>query len=435
MKLQHARGVRDIDPNEQILRQNVMTKLKLVFEKYGFVPLDTPILERYDILSAKFAAGEESDAMSEVYTLKDNGDRELGLRFDLTVPLARYVGMNTGLKLPFKRYQIGKVYRDAPVKAGRYREFTQCDVDIIGSTSMIADASCVQLALDAYKLVNVETSIKINNRKLLQEILSYLGVSKDQYDSAMVSVDKLDKYGKEAVQKELDEKNISLNINKFVELTPGTCILSETKKLDKDFLEPLEKVLGKNSPGLTELKELFKLLEQDANNIVFDPALARGLGYYTGTIFEVYAQENTKIGAIGAGGRYDNLIGKYLGKEDGAYPAVGISFGLDRIVDVLQQLGKVSEQSSNTQVFVIPIGSIDASAVTRKLRDAGINTDIDMMSRKLPKNIKYAQSYGIPYALFVGENELQEGKFKLKNLNSGQEVLGSMDELIIEIQK
>ncbi|MCF7799278.1 ATP phosphoribosyltransferase regulatory subunit, partial [Candidatus Woesearchaeota archaeon] len=151
MELDTAKGTRDISPDEALLREQILSKMQTIFQRYGFMPLDTPLLERYDVLSAKFAAGVESDAMNEVYTLQDNGKRELGLRFDLTVPFARYVGMNRTLKMPFKRYQIGKVYRDAPIKLGRYREFTQCDVDIVGTTSLLAEATCINVALDVYE--------------------------------------------------------------------------------------------------------------------------------------------------------------------------------------------------------------------------------------------------------------------------------------------
>ncbi len=436
MKLQLARGVQDIAPDKQLQRQEVMRTLQKTFESYGFLPLDTPVFERYDVLSAKFAAGEESDAMKEVYKLKDNGERELGLRFDLTVPLARYVGMNIDLKLPFKRYQIGKVYRDAPVKAGRYREFTQCDVDIIGSKNMAADATCINVALDVYKALGIKAQIKVNNRKLLQSIIKRLGVKEQEVDSAMISLDKLDKYGQDIVQKELTEKNIPLNVASFTALTPGTCSLASKDELEK-FMRPLQEKLGKENEGLQELQELFSYFTKNAQ-IIFDPPLARGLGYYTGTVFEVYAEENTAIGAIGGGGRYDNLIGGYLGKNDGEYPAVGISFGLDRMMDVLETLGKQVQLNNTLAVFVIPIGdtSKEAFALAQALRTKGIGVDVELSGRKdLKKNMKYADAYNIPYVLLIGENELKEGKFTLKNLQSGEEFVGSIEAIAKRLQK
>ncbi len=430
MRLQNARGVRDIPPKEQSQRQAIIRKLQETFEKYGFVPLDTPIIERYDVLSAKFAAGEESDAMSETYRLKDNGGRELGLRFDLTVPLARFVGMNLGLKMPFKRYQIGKVYRDAPVKEGRYREFTQCDADIIGSKNMISDATCATLAIDFYRSIGLDVVVKINNRKVLQGIISELGVKKEQFESAMITIDKLDKYGREAVEKELKEKDIEIDLKKFLELTPGTCSLAEKERLKKEFLEPLERSLGEENEGLKELTELFSYLD-NSKSIIFDPALARGLGYYTGTVFEVYSKENPSIGAIGAGGRYDNLIGGYLDQPEGAYPAVGISFGLDRIMDVLKKLGKKTEEQGSAEIFIIPIGATikESFKIAQELRAKGIRTDIDLAGRSLSKNIKYADTLSIPRVLFVGEDEIKKGLFKLRDLKTGEETIGSVDEL------
>ncbi|MBN1645155.1 ATP phosphoribosyltransferase regulatory subunit, partial [Candidatus Woesearchaeota archaeon] len=209
MKLERAKGTRDFSPEEKIVRNNVVSKLAKVFEKYGYSPFETPIIERYDVLAAKEGAGQEADVMKEVFKLKDQGQRELGLRFELTLSLARYIGMNPNTKMPFKRYEIGPVFRDGPIKLGRYRQFWQCDVDVIGSKNMIADAELLMLTLDCFKELGLDAYLQINNRKILKGIVEYAGIESKKTDSVIISLDKLEKYGKSEVMKELKEKGIS----------------------------------------------------------------------------------------------------------------------------------------------------------------------------------------------------------------------------------
>jgi histidyl-tRNA synthetase len=431
MQLDTAKGMRDILPKEALYRENIVATMQAVFQRYGFVALDTPIVERYDVLSAKFAAGEESDAMSETYTLKDNGDRELGLRFDLTVPLARYVGMNRTIKMPFKRYQIGKVYRDAPIKLGRYREFTQCDVDIVGSKSLLADATCIQIALEIYGALSVDAIIGVNNRKFLTTLFVSQGIAQDKVESAMMSIDKLDKQSVDAIIAETTQKGLPEDaIRKIIDLL-------SLQGTNEEKIEFFTGVLGKEDEGLAELKTLLAYFPDDAR-VRFVPTLARGLGYYTGTVFEVYSKDRPDIGAISAGGRYDNLIAGYLGSAgqntDRAYPAVGISFGLDRIVDVLNQLDKLALTTTTTKLFIAPIGTQKESfAIAQQFRDAGINTDIDMMNRGPSKNFAYADSVGIPFVLVIGENELRDNIVTLKDLRTGNEEKLTVADAIVKI--
>jgi len=426
MELDTARGVRDINPEDQILREQIVATLQKIFSRYGFLPLDTPVIERYDVLSAKFAAGEESDAMTEVYTLKDNGDRDLGLRFDLTVPLSRYVGMNSRLKLPFKRYQIGKVYRDAPIKFGRYREFTQCDVDIVGSKDMLSDVTCINIAIDVYRAFDLDVVIKVNNRKFLTSLITSNGIDSSKVESLMMSIDKLDKIDRDGVVKEASEKGFDGDtVNKIIDLL-------SMQGNNKDKLALLSNMLPTDE-GLKELKEVISYF--DDSQITFTPTLARGLGYYTGTVFEVYVKNNEDVGAVGAGGRYDNLINSYLKsagkKTDKNYPAVGISFGLDRIVDVLKKMNKAETLKSRTQVFIVPLDTKKESfKIANKLRDAGINVDIDLMGRNLKKNLSFASDYNIPYVMIIGENELKSNKVTLKTLETRENQLLTVQEVI-----
>ena len=426
MELDTAKGTRDIPPEDELLREQIKTQFQQLFSRYGFVPIDTPIIERYDVLSAKFAAGEESDAMSETYRLQDNGGRELGLRFDLTVPLSRYVGMNRTLKLPFKRYQFGKVYRDAPIKEGRFREFTQCDVDIVGTNDMIADATCIAIMREAYTELGIPVKININNRKFLVSLLTSNGIPEEKMEAAIMSIDKLDKNGRDGVLAEVKEKGIDEDsVSKVIDLM-------SLQGSNKEKLEFFSNMLKANE-GLAELKEVLSYFP-DAQDVVFTPTLARGLSYYTGTVFEVMDATGKLGSSIGGGGRYNKLIGSYLATER-EYPAVGFSFGLDRIVVVLRKLAQVKEQKTRTQVFVIPLQTKKESfAIAQKLREAGINADIDMKGRGLSKNLTYANDFGIPYVLIVGENELQKNKLMLKDLESGESSLLDISEVISKIK-
>jgi len=399
MELQRAKGTRDFLPEEKIKRQYIVDTLRKVFENYGFNPLETPILERYENLSAKFAAGEESDALKETFKLKDQGGRQLGLRFDLTVPMCRFIAMNPQLKMPFKRYQIGRAFRDGPIKTGRVREFWQCDVDIVGVKSMKADAEILNLVKDAFKALKLKVKMKVNNRKLLNSILDSLKIKNK--DSVIVTIDKLYKIGIDGVKKELKNKKVK-NIKELMK------IISITGS-NKEKFESLEFL--KDKEGLDELKELSKYFK----NFEFDISLARGLSYYTGTVFEIVLDDKLLGCSIAGGGRYDKMIGGFIGKNE--YPAVGIAFGLEPISNVI----KFKEIKSLSKLFVIPIGTYKESLkIVQELRK-NINVEIDLMDRNISKNLNYANKLGIPYVLFVGSDEIKKGKYKLKDMESGKE--------------
>jgi histidyl-tRNA synthetase len=414
MNLQLPKGTRDFAPEEKLARNELTKELVAIFERYGFAPLETPLLERLDVLFAKYA-GETADVMKEVFRVSDQGGRELGLRFDLTVPLARYIGMNPELKLPFKRYQMGEVFRDGPIKQGRYREFWQYDIDIVGCKTMQADAEILRVVLDVFDLLDLEVEVRINNRKLLTAIVEYAGISESLAETVIISIDKFDKIGKKGVLAELMDKGFDKDEIELV-----------LKNLDKT-VEEYATLLPDNE-GVLELKDLFSLLPQD-ERLVFMPSLARGLAYYTGPVFEVFSKSKDLNFSLAGGGRYDKMIGEYLGGNQ-SFPAVGLAFGFEPILEVLKKQKKIVLKQSPTQVYVIPIGKVDASNVVASLRAAGINTDVDLSNRGLSKNIRYADAYGIPFVLFVGEDELKENKFKLRNLKSGEEKLATLDDLM-----
>lgn len=409
-----AKGVRDFPPEEKIVREEVIDSLKSIFRLYGFSPLETPIIERFDTLAAKFGAGATSDVMKEVFKLTDQGKRKLGLRFDLTVPLARYLAVNPMTKMPFKRYAVGRVFRDGPIKLGRYREFWQCDVDVVGVKSMIAEAELISLSLKAFDSLGLDAYVEVNNRKLLMDILKYCEVNKKQ-EEVIIVVDKLNKIGKTGVKKELNEIGYSDEVvEKLIDV-----FSKDLKSISKLF----------ESEGSVELNELFGYFSKDElKRIKFNPSLARGLAYYTGTVFEGFLKKSKITSSICGGGRYDNMIGSYMG-GDREMPAVGISFGLEPITEAMK-LEKESLKKTYVELFVVPIGTIKESLeLVKELRESGVRCDIDMMDRGISKNLKYVNSLKIPNVMFVGSDELKIKKFKIKNMDSGQEELLSLDKI------
>ena len=419
MNLQLPKGTQDFSPEEKILRNKIVSTLKEVFELYGYAPLETPVFERYEILASKYAGGAE--ILKETFRLKDQGGRDLGLRYDLTVPLARYIGMKPNIKMPFKRYQIGEVFRDGPVASARYRQFLQCDADVIGSSSMATDAEIVSLAYMAFCKLNLEVNVKVNNRKLLNDILDYCGIEKEKQEAVILSIDKLEKLGMEVVKNELREQRID---DKKISTILSLIII---KGSNEEKISQLKKFL-KNSDGLNEIEELLNYLKNINLEAAFDVSLARGLAYYTGTVFEAILKNSKIKSSAAGGGRHDNMISSFLGK--GSYPAVGISFGVDRIYDALMEKEKTAIKT-NTKVYVIPIKTLNESMrIAQQLRDAGINTDIDLLDKGPSKNLEYANSLGIPFVIFVGKKELQENKLKLRDMKSGNEEMNDIREII-----
>ena len=423
MDLQLPKGTRDFSPEEKILRDKIVDTLKEVFELYGYAPLDTPILERYDILASKYAGG--SEILKETFRFKDQGERDLGLRYDLTVPMCRYVGMNPVIKMPFKRYQIGEVFRDGPIASGRYRQFTQCDVDVVGSSSMATDADILSLIVGAFQKLGLDIVVKVNSRKLLNDILGFSGIEKSRQEAVILSIDKLEKFGANTVKNELRQQKIDdKKINLIIDLI-------NVKGTNEEKAEQLKKFI-KNSEGLNEMEELLNYAGNLNVVIDFDVSLARGLSYYTGTVIETFLKNNGVKSAVCAGGRYNNMIGAFLGK--GNFPAVGVAFGVDRIYDTLLEKQRTL-QKTKTKIYVIPIKTINESMkIAGQLRQAGISSDIDLSDKGPSKNLEYANSLGIPFVLFVGKKELGQGKLKLKDMKSGKEEMLDINEIVQKLK-
>ena len=412
MKLEIAKGTREIEPKEKIVMNYIIEVIKRNFELYGFSPIETPILQRIDVLASKYAGGAE--ILKEIFKLNDQGERELALRYDLTVPLGIYIALNPNIKLPFKRYEIGKVFRDGPVSTERFREFWQCDADVVGSASMVTDAELMDLGLKTFRDLNLSVDIRVNNIKILKGIILSANISDDKISSTILIIDKLKKIGVDGVKKELKESGLnSIQIDSVLSalLIDGT----NSEKLNK------LKLILKDNEGIKEMEKLIDYVPQ----INFDASLARGLSYYTGTIFEVGLLNSKIKTTICSGGRYDNMIGDFIDNNQ-KYPAVGISFGLDRIYQVVE-----FDQKATAKVYVIPINTLKESlSLARELRYNKINTSIDLMSRGISKNLDYANALGIPYVIFVGDNEIKEGKFKLKNMVSGNEEMLKIKDII-----
>ncbi len=409
-----ARGVRDFPPKIQIIREDLFSRIRRSFQLHGFRPFATPGIERKETLLFKFAGDE--DVMHELFLLSDQGGRDLGLRFDLTVPLCRFVAMNKDIKFPFKRYEIGRVYRDGPLKKGRYREFWQCDADIVGSSSPLADAECIRVLDDVFSTLPFKYVIKVNNRLLLTEVCDFVGISDSH--KAIILLDKLHKIGKDSLRQQLCEFCSEQQVSDLFSLlfTQGT---------NDGRLELLRSALG-SSRGVDELCEVFSFID-DVASVEFDPTLARGLNYYTGTVYEVFLLDSEITSSVAAGGRYDSIIGQMRGEGD--IPAVGLSFGIDPLTDALLAEKKRFD-STYADIFVAWIKAPrEGLAIASRLRASGINVDIDVMERSLSKNLDFADKMGIPFVLILGPQDLDAGEVTLKNMRSGEESRVKLSEL------
>lgn len=392
IEIENVKGFRDFLPPESLKRAAVQKVIEETFKTYSFAPVETPIIEFDELMKPSTLPTEEQDeAISDRFKLKDRAGRNLGLRYEFTFQLARIFKQNPNIKLPFRRYQIGPIFRDEPIGADRFRQFVQCDADIIGDSSLKADAECLSLVNDILKKLKIESEIQVNNRKLLNSIIESCEIGNAQ--EVMKELDKMEKLGEDVVK---------TNLRKYAD---SNKILTLFKLAEK----PLEFFEDNAFEGASELVELQNLCNKYGLKIKFNPFLARGLAYYTGNIFEV--REPGKS-AIAAGGRYDNLVGKFLSKE---IPAVGISFGLERVTSLANV-----EIESIPKILVISIEQDSASTkLIRKLRKENISSL--MTDDRIGKAMEYANAYSIPYVIFIGEEEVQKNKVKLKNMKSGKE--------------
>lgn len=494
-----AKGNRDWYGQNAVIRNEISSKLRTIFERYGFEPIETPIVETREAIT--FKGGGE--IQKEVFQLSDQGKRELALRFDQTLPLARFVATHRDIKFPFKRYVIGPVFRDGPTQPdqGRYRQFTQCDVDTLGVKEMAAEAELFALAQDAFDSIGLGgVDVKINNKKLLYGILDYAGIPGLAKLRTIVTLDKIDKIGIEGVKQSLEnltlsesqrglsndtltalirtydakgkdalmefKSNVLTEVGDFGYREIERLFETEANKSDlatklSDYstkgeillnAENISKLLGviqtsgdneevfqrlntlvtsdRGTQGLNEIRQLLDYSKSMGFDFVrLEPSLARGLDYYTGTTIEVYLKDRSAVSsAILAGGRFDNMVGDFRG--EGEIPAVGFSFGLERLVMAVKSKNP-NMRNTNTQLYLIPIGPVikDSLTLAHDLRKDGLNLDIEFEKRKMGKSIAYADSKGIPYVGMLGETEIAEKKLALKNLKSGEQYKIPFDEV------
>lgn len=436
--LSPVRGARDFSGAQKRLRDQVVELIKRQFENFAFEPLETPAMERLEVLSSKFAGGEE--ILKEIFKATDQGGRELGLRYDLTVPLCRFIASNTRIAMPYKRYAIGPVWRDGPLKAGRYREFVQCDADIVGCGNIAADAELLQIASQIFsRLFPQNFILKVSNRKIMDGMMDAANVPPEKRMDAVLAIDKLAKIGLSGVETELKDQGLAKE--SISELKRLLGIGSGDLPNNISRLEILSGLLQSKSgkEGVAEIKELLnycKKLKLDC--VEFDPSLARGLNYYTGSIFEAYVAKGKITSSIAAGGRYDDLIGKFAGAKE-KIPAVGISFGLDVICEALLE-NPIGEIASKRGVFVCIASNDGGQELEAKqndaiatLRNSNIACAIDLVGRSLGKNLEYASKKGFSFAAIIGEKEAKENKILLKNLKTGREKLVAVKEIISEV--
>lgn len=430
------KGFRDSLPQVMIARKRMIETVTRVFESFGFVPLDTPALEYADILLGKYGA----DGEKLLYRFQDNGGRDVALRYDLTVPLARVAAQYRDLPKPFRRYQVGPVWRAESPQKGRFREFLQCDVDIVGSSSLLADAECIVVDTSVMRALDVGVTVRINNRKVFRGLQTLLAVDgEDQFLAVLRAIDKLERDGQDSVKKDLT-KNLGLsgkavdNAFRFLSLEGSNAAkLKEAEKLFR----------GANADngieGLTEIRTVLEAavdLGAPEAALVFDPSIARGLDYYTGTVFETKLNDLPGIGSVMSGGRYDDLVSVFIGE---VIPAVGISVGLDRLIAGLEELGRLPKATATAQAYV-SIFADDLVTPTldcvRQLREAGINIEMAYEStNKLSKQIKVAEAKGIPFLVILGPDEARDGKLALRNMATREQETLSLEQAVDRIRR
>lgn len=422
MKIQNVKGGYDFLPKEQKIRNYINGVLKSTFEEYGYLPIETPILCYFDMLAGKY--DENNDILNEIYKLKDQGNRSLGLRYDLTVPFAKFIALNKNeLKLPFKRYEINKVFRDGPVKVGRDREFTQCDVDVVGLSNQMIEAELLSLYVSAFTKLGIEIKIKYNSRNLMRGLIKECNVKEGLISNVITIVDKIDKLSENDFKEELYKFDLNeKDINSLLEY-----FKLSLAELNKKFKNTTNEEIIKGLEELNNLEDYIKELNLK-DYCVFTSSLARGQDYYTGNVFEVYEANGKLTGSIGGGGRYDKMITEFI--DDGeTYPAVGISFGLTSIFELL----KNREDLANTNtidLYVIPLGTEKYSlALANKIRELGYKVDIEMTNKKVKKSLDYCNKENIPFVIILGEDEINNKVFKIKDMFNKCEYEVSVDNL------
>ena len=416
---QNLKGTTDYYGKDQLIRNKITDTLKETFIKYNYQPLDSTVLYNYDILAYKYK--DDAEILNEMYTLTDQGNRHLGLRYDLTIPFCKFIANQKDLRLPLKRYEIGKVFRNGPVKTGRCREFYQCDVDVVGISGQVIEAEQMQMVVDIFTKLGIDINIKWNNRKLMSIIIEDSNISKDKIEEVISIIDKIEKISRQDFIKELSRIEID-------EETANKLLDNFNKSL-ADYIEMYENdERTLISEAIQEIKTLSLYIEKLklSNNTTFTPTLARGLSIYTSTVFEFFDKKERLTCSLGGGGRYDKIITDFI--DDGnIYPSVGLSFGLEPIYTIIKD-----EISSNNliDVYVIPMGTeVESLMLARNLRQNNINVIVEMNNRKLKKCFEYASKENIKYVIVVGSDEIQENMYTIKDMLTSEQLKLPYNEL------
>lgn len=425
-------GFMELLPKDQVVFNQLVDIIKTNFEKYGFLPIDTPVLEKAEVLLAK--GGGETEKQVYEFT---KGTTDIAMRFDLTVPLARYtVEHFSDLNFPFKRYQIGKVYRGERAQKGRYREFYQCDIDIIGNgkISLVNDAECPAVIYSIFREFNFgKFTININNRKILNGFFKSLEVKSTE--EVMRIIDKIDKIGVDNVKEELAKVGMSAeNIDKLISFI-------EIDGTKEEIIEALKNLNCDNEDfikGVEELETVVKYMRAygvEDDYFKINLKIARGLDYYTGTVYETFLDDHRELGSVSSGGRYDNLAGYYT---TNLMPGVGMSIGLTRLFSKMQELGLIKETKSEvSDIIIIPMEEtvVESIEILSRLQKEGISATIYAESGKMGKKFKYADALDIKYALVIGENEIKSNVYGIKNMETGDQEDLSLEEIIAKFSK
>ena len=428
-------GFRDILPANASVKESMLSSIKEVFKSFGFVPIETPHLEYAEVLVGK---GSE-EIQKELYRFRDHGGRNVALRFDQTVPLARFVVQHKHLiSSPFKRYAIGNVFRGERAQAGRYREFTQCDFDFIGTTSILSDMEIIQVINNSLISLGIEHfTIRINNRKILNGLAQHFKVE-DKIEDILRIVDKIDKIGKDKVKEELLE-SANINSKAIEEIIKFISIKQE----DDNFFELIADYKNYNElmkEGIEELEAIFEILgtlDINPNNYKIDFSIARGLAYYTGVVYETILDDLPSMGSVCSGGRYDNLTKSF--SNDNNMSGVGASIGIDRLMAALEKLELIKGKNTTADVLILNIDDRYISnihQIAQNLRKADINAEVYPDTMKFKKQMKYANSQGHEFVVILGENEVTNGTMVLKNMISGEQLeLKEISEIVDIIKR
>lgn len=415
----NLKGVFDYCGNEQLIRNKITSILRETFENYGYSPLDSSVLYNYDVLAYKYQ--DDAEILNEIYTLKDQGDRKLGLRYDLTIPFCKVISNEKELRLPFRRYEIGKVFRNGPVKLGRCREFYQCDIDVVGISGIDVEIEQVLLVLNVFNKLGINIVIKWNNRKLMTSLIKYVGINDENKINQVIGVlDKIEKLSKDELIKEFANIDIEIDM---------VNMLLDVFTKDIDYYNNLFIDDSLYQEALSEVNEFSSKLQllNVQDRTMFSPVLARGLSIYTGTVFEFFDRDKRLTCSLGGGGRYNKIITDFI-NDGNEYPAVGLSFGLEPIYTILKD---EYEKENLVDVYIIPMDTeIECLKLAECLRNKKINVLVELNKRKVKKCFEYANKENIKYVIVIGSNEIESQCYTVKNMVSGEQYTMNLEELL-----